>query len=452
MKPPARAKKQPQALAADPRRQGPRRAARWPVSLLLALALLQAAAARPVAAQDTEALRLATVLTVSDSTSVADPGDAGYLHGGDDTRSITGLSLRLQFTGRPLPALDYRLDYLNVKLDGLPAPTAGEPQGAARYRAQSLRWDIQSPRTAAAHPLSTQTTSWYHELDQAFLRVETGPVRTSLGRQPITWGVGRFWQPTDVFVAFAPTELERDFKPGIDALLVEAFTGDFSSLTLALVRSPGASGLDDSAVGRWRSNLGQESDVSLLAGSVQSAGLWGGSLETVFWDAGWRLEALAYRLPADAAAAEGQRAALFLIGGVDARLAAGFTLIGEWYHHSAGATQEAQLPALLAAPDALRGRRPQLSRDLLALSLSTEFGGLWTGAYAAFASVLGDAQGARQLSSLHQGALTYSLSDNAAAVFSLLLGTGRGQDAQGRIRSEFGHLPATLLLQLQVVF
>lgn len=54
-------------------------------------------------------------------------------------------------------------------------------------------------------------------LDRIAYKKRFGATSLSVGRQPIDWGAGRFWQPLNVFGAFAPTALDTDYKPGIDA-------------------------------------------------------------------------------------------------------------------------------------------------------------------------------------------------------------------------------------------
>jgi hypothetical protein len=39
-----------------------------------------------------------------------------------------------------------------------------------------------------------------------------------VGRQVLSWGTGRFWNPTDLLSPFAPTQIDRDVRHGIDAV------------------------------------------------------------------------------------------------------------------------------------------------------------------------------------------------------------------------------------------
>lgn len=385
----------------------------------------------------------------------AQPGDQDFRHAGDDTRETDQAALRVQVTGAPAPGIRYELHYLNIVLDtaqmGLSPEPAGDALGAGRYREQSLRGYLERPTTDPRHPITTQTTWWYHELDRASVSLTRGAWRATLGRQPITWGAGRFWQPTDLFLAFSPTEIEREFKPGVDAALVEAFPSSFSSVALAAVAHPrDRPELGESVVAHGRSKLGEVSEGSLVGGDVQGERVVGGSLETSWLGAGWRVEGILFRPRHGANETAGT--ALYASAGMDRQFASGVTLFAEVYHHSLGATREAELPQVAARTIAREGRLPHLSRNVAAVALDKELTGLLRGTYSAFAAPLQDAAGGWVTSTLQQATLTYSIGDNADAVFSLLLGRGKGLSTTGRPRSEFGHLPDTLFARLQFFF
>ena len=51
-------------------------------------------------------------------------------------------------------------------------------------------------------------------IDRAQLTYKNDSFRASLGRFPNSWGRGLVFQPLDVFNAFAPTRVDREFKRG----------------------------------------------------------------------------------------------------------------------------------------------------------------------------------------------------------------------------------------------
>jgi len=390
------------------------------------------------------ALEWRVVFKLIDATAVADPGQAGFVRQGDDTRESNQQTLRVQLTGQPLLWLDYRLDYLNVKqnLAGSAPPGAS---GAGLFRRDPWRKYIEAP-TVAGGQASTQTVQWYHELDDAFVRIAGGPVEATLGRQPISWGAGRIWQPTDVFAAFSPLALDTEFKPGIDGLLLNAYPFSFATVQLAYILHPQDDPTaEDSTALRWRGQVGTVSELTVLAGRVRGESLAGGSFETDWLQSGWRVEAIASR-------PQGRDGtAVYGIAGVDHQLSDSTVLLAELYHHSLGAERVTDLPAVLQSRTYREGRLLQLSRSVLGLVATRDFLGLWNGSYGLFAASLRDADGVRRTSLLHQLTFTYSVSDNASAVFSLSAGSGRGLAADGTPQSEFGHVPKALYVSLQFV-
>jgi hypothetical protein len=52
-----------------------------------------------------------------------------------------------------------------------------------------------------------------------------GPVRFTLGRQPVTFGQGQLFTPLDLVAPFTPTTLDTSYKPGVDAARADVFLG-----------------------------------------------------------------------------------------------------------------------------------------------------------------------------------------------------------------------------------
>lgn len=378
-------------------------------------------------------------------TAHAGAGQVGYLREGDATRETDELSLRVQFKGKPASWLDYRFDYLNVK-DNLGFAVPAQAGGAELFRRKPLRWSIYGAETAPGQTPSTQTVRWYHEVDDAYVRLSGGPMDATLGRQPITWGVGRIWQPTDLFATFSPTALDTEYKPGVDGLLLNAYPSAFSTVQLAYILSPQSTpDVPNSTALRWRTQVGEVSELTLLGASVRGEHLGGGSFEMDWLQAGWRVEGIAFHPP------DRSGTAVYAIAGVDRQLSDGTILLGELYHNTLGARSEGEIPAVLQSQAFQQGRLLQLSRSVLGMSASRDFLGLWNGAYTLFLSPLRDAEGTQHVSLLHVLTFTYSVSDNASAVFSLQHGSGRGLGPGDVPRSDFGAVPNSLYVSLQFV-
>ena len=410
----------------------------------LAVALLLPFSA--VATAETQPFEWRLIFKLANATSRAGPGEVGFAHTGDDTRESNEQTFRAQVIGRPLDWLTYQVDYLNAKQQ-LAAPPAPAPlAGPNLFRRRPVRKYLERPETTTQFPATTQTVQWFHELDRAWLRADAGPLKIIAGRQPIGWGAGRIWRPTNLFAPFSPLALDTEFRPGVDGLLVRGFPSDFSAVTLAVVASPASQPtIGDSAVLHFRGSVGEETELTLLGGTLRDEPVAGGSLETSWLGAGWRLEALTFE---SRGRKERETQA---VAGVDFRFAAGLLLLAEIYPHTLGAVAEADLPRVAADPVFLEGRLPQLAGTVFGAGFSYEFGGLWTSGYNLLASALRDDQGRRRPSLLHQVVLTYSLSDEAEANFVILAGSGPKAEPKGLIHSEFGHLPDTLLVSVKFV-
>jgi hypothetical protein len=70
-------------------------------------------------------------------------------------------------------------------------------------------------------------------LDRAMVAGRQGPLGFTLGRQPISFGRGTFFTPLDLVNPFLPTTLDSSYKPGVDAVRLDGYLGEATSLTLA---------------------------------------------------------------------------------------------------------------------------------------------------------------------------------------------------------------------------
>ena len=131
-----------------------------------------------------------------------------------------------------------------------------------------------------------------HGLDRLGCRLEVGPASLTAGRQSISWGSGFFWSPTDIFAAFSPTEIDRDEKPGIDALRMETAFGNKVTVDLVFepldFQQPYRMGSDDSAAAVRCSGHAGEYDLAVVAGYVAGDAIAGGDFSGYLGNAGLR--------------------------------------------------------------------------------------------------------------------------------------------------------------------
>jgi hypothetical protein len=387
-----------------------------------------------------QALELTGRLSVLGSAARAKPGDIGYVDGTSDNLSADQQSLRLMLddSGQE-DEWSLHLKTTRQHLHGYATAASTASATLFRYRELAQDWFDESS--------ANSMTRMGYELDRAAYKRRFDHMTLSIGRQPIDWGSGRFWQPLNVFGAFAPTDLDTDFKPGIDAAVLDWYPSAFSSLSAAFVLKPEHNrSLENSAALYYRRQVGELSELSLLGGSVLGNQVIGGAFESAWGGMGWRLEGARYRLK------QTHEPFRFWIAGVDYQFDDGILLTAEWYDNGHGADSEVAIAAMPADSLVADGLQQQLGRHVLGLSLERDLTPLLHGGYTLLAAPLDDDRGALATSLLHQFTLTWSLSNESDLLFSLLLANGKGLNDVGLPQSEFGHLPTGLTLRLRLYF
>jgi hypothetical protein len=91
--------------------------------------------------------------------------------------------------------------------------------------------------------------------------------RLRIGRQAITWGNGKIFNPMDLFNPFAPTQIDRDYKIGNDMFTgqfpVKYISGDLQ-LVYVVRRNPESNNVafDQASVGRKVHIAAGETDIT----------------------------------------------------------------------------------------------------------------------------------------------------------------------------------------------
>jgi hypothetical protein len=131
--------------------------------------------------------------------------------------------------------------------------------------------------------------SWYgrHRLYRGNVTLSSGDTDLRLGRQRIAWGTGRFWSPVDLLNPLNPIALEREERPGVDAVLAEHKLGPLSRISA--VYAPRQESGESSAALNWHSNAAGV-DYSLIAGRFRRERVIGGDVATQLGGAGMRAE------------------------------------------------------------------------------------------------------------------------------------------------------------------
>lgn len=119
------------------------------------------------------------------------------------------------------------------------------------------------------------------QVDRAWVRWNNAQWDVTIGRQRINWGVNAFWNSNDLFNTFNLADFDYEERPGTDAVRVQRYFKDYSSLEVAIAPSR-----HDSAwvgAGMYRFNRWTY-DFQLLAGwwkeDVAIGAGWAGNLKT----------------------------------------------------------------------------------------------------------------------------------------------------------------------------
>ncbi|MCL4746208.1 MAG: hypothetical protein KJZ83_12450 [Burkholderiaceae bacterium] len=384
-------------------------------------------------------LRFSGRVSVLGAAASPREGDAGQGTAGPGTPTADQQSLRLMLDGQAEGAeWSIHLKAARQHLRGFPTTTR---HSSELFRARALADDHLSTSGAS------RTTRLGWEIDRASYKHRFGKVSISFGRQPIDWGSGRFWQPLNVFGAFAPTDLDTDYKPGIDAAVLNWYPGSFSSLAVVHAFAPRDDpAIADSTAIHYRRQVGETSQLALVAGRVIGDRVFGASFESDWRGIGWRVEALQSKLDAS-----GENALLW-IAGVDYQFGNGALVSLEWYDNERGASTEAGLPRAASGRLVAYGLQQHASRRVLGVSVGKDLTPLLRASYTLLAAPLRGATERRSVSLMHQLALVYSLSNESDLLLALSGSGGKGLDASGGPRSEFGHVPASVTLRWRFYF
>jgi hypothetical protein len=138
-------------------------------------------------------------------------------------------------------------------------------------------------------PVNTSRLSVLHFVDRLFLRSISNWTDITLGRQRISWGTGRVWNPTDLFNPLNPTVFSKIEKDGVDAATLKVFLGAFSDATI--VANPENHFRQANYGFRARTNV-EEFDLSLMGGRFDDRLVLGGDFAGNLFEAGIRGEGI----------------------------------------------------------------------------------------------------------------------------------------------------------------
>jgi len=75
------------------------------------------------------------------------------------------------------------------------------------------------------------------QIDRGWVKWNNGKWYITLGRQRINWGVNAFWNSNDLFNTFNLVDFDYEERPGTDAVRVQRYFKNFSSIDIAIAPS-----------------------------------------------------------------------------------------------------------------------------------------------------------------------------------------------------------------------
>ncbi|MFP4370374.1 MAG: hypothetical protein ACLFR2_12415 [Candidatus Kapaibacterium sp.] len=157
--------------------------------------------------------------------------------------------------------------------------------GRTNRQAVNLNWEIASGGDYKA----------WHYFDMLYYKHMFDFGEITAGRQVISWGTGRVWQPMDVFLPINPANFAKIERDGSDAVSFKYYLGLFSDIEIVFnyAKSTIESGEKYyNAAARYRTNF-KEFDLSLMSGFFENDKMHlGGGFTGNLYDAGIRGEVL----------------------------------------------------------------------------------------------------------------------------------------------------------------
>ena len=290
------------------------------------------------------------------------------------------------------------------------------------------------------------------EIDRLNLRWDRPGFRMVAGRQAITWGVNYFWPVLDLFAPFAPQRIDREYKPGVDALRFTVPVGDFSEVEV-IAASQGARTPDDlslGSLGRFHSELGDgpsSLDFGYVVGGFHRDFVLGGFVSADVCGTGLRGEVSWTSPGCDARSARpvfGCGDFWRFTAGVDRLLTPTLTLIAEASWNGFGAGDAAEYARLAEADRVRRGEVVSLGRRYAAVSLAWQAHPLLTVSGAALFN-------RDDSSALFQPGVAWSVSERVSFGAGLIATTGKGV-RNGVLGSEYGAVPVVAWSSITAYF
>lgn len=248
-------------------------------------------------------------------------------------------------------------------------------------------------------------------VDWLFLKAETDGVRGTIGRQAISHGQGKLFSPLDVIAPFNPTTIDTEFKPGVDALRVEAFFGQSHRLDIAAAYLGEWDADGIGIVGQGTSTVGA-TDIGVYTAWMRGDPMVGGSVFTPVGPVG---------VYGDVAVILEDVTQLRGVLGADIRATPSTMMTVEVYHQTFGSDNPADALVVMKGDRYSRGELWLVGHSYAGLSVQQTLSPLWNLSMMTLSNVTDP-------SALATLSLHWSASENAEIMFGGMGGLGQSPD------------------------
>jgi hypothetical protein len=282
------------------------------------------------------------------------------------------------------------------------------------------------------------------ELDRLSVAWQRSAFRLVAGRQAVTWGVSAFWPVLDLFAPFPPERIDREYKPGVDALRLTVPLGPLSELDVVAAGQGTSLERDGSAAALLRVHAGA-ADVGAMAGWFHRDIVGGVFVTADVRGTGVRAE-VAYTDSGDPADAELDRSRFWRASaGFDRQLTPTLSVSVEGAWNGFGTSDVGGYARVAATDRVRRGEVASLGQWYVGASAGWQAHPLLMVTATVLANV-GDG------SVLLLSQAEWSLGDNVAFTLGAIIGLGPGPAADGRLRSEYGAAADAVYAALRAYF
>ena len=279
------------------------------------------------------------------------------------------------------------------------------------------------------------TTRLDHQIDRLALKLPLPFGDLTVGRQVLSWGTGRFFNPTDVLSPFPPTAVDREVRRGFDAVRLAIALGDTTQLDLLYLPQPVAE--DHGGVVRFQTNVSGW-DGSISAGKYVRDFVIGFDLVGDIGVVGAHAEG-AYTLELLTDGTVGEHFFRGVVG-ADFKPHEKIVVSAEYSYNGFGSSNPARYLAILTSARALRGEVFGAGEHVVAAAASFLASEVLSAQLAVLCNVADP-------SALAIASAEYSLAQPVLVRAGLSVPIGRPPDARG-LRSEFGSGPFSAFVQL----